>query len=385
MTATFRASLVALLGLGLLSTPALASKPAAQTPSKGQMKVYDDDKVFSPDAVTKAEAKFNNVEFKARTQLTVRAFDKLPSERKTDFAKLKTDDERRHYMTDWATTVSQAEGDKGVVLLVCNEAKLIAVVADRETKEYRSFGDADAAKVKKALASGFEAAKDAKTDDEKRAARGDGLTKATDEVISQLRNTTAPAEKGSGTTSGNTNASGDEPKKSGGWSIWMWMITIIGILLVVWIIVAIIRAMTGNVYGGMYAGGGGYGYGGGGPGFFGCFMGGMFGAMAGMWMYNSMMGTHYAHDPSMASGADGYGDTGGATDTGAGDFDNGADAAGGWDDAGGDAGGDGGGGDWGDSGGGDTGGGGDWGGDSGGGGGDWGGGGGDFGGGGGDW
>jgi uncharacterized protein len=197
-----------------------------------------------------------------------------------------------------------------------------------------------------------------------------------------------------------------------------WVCMIGAVLLVVWVVFAIIRAITGMMGGGYGGGGygmggGGYGMGGGGGGFFTGMLGGLFGSMAGMWLYNNMFGGHATYGPNGnvnwgggggdygggdAAGSDadtGVGGTGGG-DYGAGDDDaggaaGGGDAGGGGGDwgGGGDAGGDAGGGGGGDWGGGGDAGGGDWGGgDAGGGGGDWGGGGGgDFGGGGGggDW
>jgi hypothetical protein len=183
-----------------------------------------------------------------------------------------------------------------------------------------------------------------------------------------------------------------------------WVCLIVGVLFVVWIVFAIVRAMTGSMGGGGMGYGGG-GYGGGGGGFLTGMLGGMFGAMAGMWLYNNMFGGHATYGANGAvnwgggdQGTTGSGDAPYEADTGEGGTGGGVDgddaAGGGGDDGGGDAGG--GGGDWGGGGGGDAGGGGDggggWfggGGDGGGGGGDWGGGGGggDFGGGGGggDW
>lgn len=159
-----------------------------------------------------------------------------------------------------------------------------------------------------------------------------------------------------------------------------WVCTILAILFVVWVVFAVIRAMTSFGGGGYGYGGGGYGYGGGG-GFFTGMLGGLFGSMAGMWLYNNMFGGHasYRHDGSVDWGGGGTSAAGGG-ESYQGDTDVGA--SGGGDADGGDWGGGGGG----DAGGGDAGGGGDWGGGGGdaGGGDDWGGGGGDAGGGG-DW
>jgi uncharacterized protein len=167
-----------------------------------------------------------------------------------------------------------------------------------------------------------------------------------------------------------------------------WVLIGLAILLGFWLISAVMRGFSS--LGGGGGGGPGYGYGGGGGGggFMNGFLGGLFGAAAGMWMYNNFFG----HSTSSAWGGESHTGGGAAasepSDVGAGDPsvgggdydepDKGAeeDAGGGGGDwgGGGDTGG--GGGDWG-GGGGDAGGGGDWGG---GGGGDWGGGGG-----GGDW
>jgi uncharacterized protein len=211
-------------------------------------------------------------------------------------------------------------------------------------------------------------------------------------------------------------------------------------IAVIWVVIGLVRSMfrprypaggvPGGAPGGGYAGGGyapgygGYGGGGGGGGFLSSLFGGMFGAAAGMWMYNNLFGGHSSGggfptntagsgfggggyyggtapdananagtQPSDASsgysgeGGDWGGDSDkdraidkGGDDAGGGDWGGGGDAGGeagaGGDVGGGGGDGGGGGGDWG---GGDAGGGGDWGG---GGGGDFGGGGGDFGGGG---
>ncbi len=169
--------------------------------------------------------------------------------------------------------------------------------------------------------------------------------------------------------------------------IFYWILIGLGVLLIFWLVSAIIRGFASMGGGGGYGyGGGGYGPGyGGGGGFMSGMLGGMFGAAAGMWMYNHFLGSG---TPSAWGGSPGPSGGGPSavepTDVGAGDPSIGGADYGDVDkgaiEAPDDGGGGGGGGDWG-GGGGDAGGGGDWGG--GGGGGDWGGGGG--GGGGGDW
>ena len=82
-----------------------------------------------------------------------------------------------------------------------------------------------------------------------------------------------------------------------------WICLGLCVLLGVWLVIGIIRAFTGG--GG---GGGGYGGGGGGGGGFGSsLMGGLFGAMAGMWLYNSMFGGHHDMGSNDAFAGDGGG------------------------------------------------------------------------------
>lgn len=159
---------------------------------------------------------------------------------------------------------------------------------------------------------------------------------------------------------------------------WGTVLTIGAVILGIWVVFALVRAMFSG--GGAMGGGGGYapGYGGGG-GFMQNFLGGMLGAAAGMWAYNTFFGGGTSSawgagggdmgsstldkdpDTSATVGGDTWGNDGGNADGGNADVgggDWGAEAGGA--DAGGDwGGGDAGGGDWG--GGGDMGGGGgDW-------------------------
>lgn len=147
------------------------------------------------------------------------------------------------------------------------------------------------------------------------------------------------------------------------WLIWVGVG--LGALLIFWLIMGLARAASG---GGGYGGAPGMG-GGGGGGFMSSMLGGLFGAAAGMYLYNNFFGGHgsSAHAGDSSAGAGTGGDAQESTDVGAGDpSGEGAD----WGDNGNAGGGDAGGGDWGGGGGGDWGGGGggDWGG---GGGGDW--------------
>lgn len=357
----------AVLAGGLIAAPALASKASESHP--GVLHVFDNAKIFSAEGVKKAEAVMSGVTFDRGLNFTVDTYAKVPDDRRAEYEAVKGDAAKKRAFVDaWAKSMAKGDRAKGPYALICMEAAVVTVEVDVESKN-RGFSHDNAV----ALAKTFETAmkeSSNKPDAEKVAIRDAALVRATEYVVNDLKGTKVTNRDGS-TPVGSNNTVARNPK-AGGMSVGGWICLGLSILLGVWLVIGLIRALTGG------GGGGGGGYGGGGGGGGGGFMssmfGGLFGAMAGMWLYNNMFG-----HSGMMGGSDAYaGDAsgGGNTDTGAGDYDGGTSASAGGEDGGGDWGGGGdtgGGGDWG--GGGDAGGGGDWGG---GGGGDFGGGGGDF-------
>ena len=346
-----------LLAGGLMAGPAHAAHP-------GVLRVEDKAGAFTPDGIKKAEQQFHDVNFKSTTHLTVVTVNDshVPGHLKSDFEAARKDQSlARRFFKEWATETAKAERERGVFVLAYLQGDkfYIDVEVDRQTDLKRHFTDADALKLSQVMQDGFRSAK-GKSEELARHTRDAALLAATADVVSQLKNTSAPEER----TSTRASRGEEDSQSRGGMSIMGWVCVLLLVGLGVWLVIGLIRAFTGT---GGYAGGGyggGYGYGGGG--FFPSLMGGMFGAMAGMWLYDQFTGSHY-HNDAMA--ADSGGSDGG--DTGAGDFDGGTGAGGGdFGDTGGgdfgDTGGDVGGGDFGggDFGGGDFGGGdfggGDW-------------------------
>ncbi len=337
-----RAVFGGLLALGLIAPVALAEKSG----SAGQLQVDDGAGAFTAEGVKKAKDAFHDVSFASPTHMRVVTIREIPADKKKDFdAVAKNAGERGRFFDAWAREMAQRDRAKGVfVLMYVDDTKyIVRTVADKETDRYRSFTDADTEQVAKKLSAACERALK-KPQAEAQSIRDAGLLEATSYVADQLRDTSVPEGKTASTTGGGA------AKASGGMGIMGWVCIGLMVLLAVWLVVGLIRAFTGG--GG---GGGGYGPGGGGGfgGFFPSLMGGLFGAAAGMWLYDQFAGSSaHAADPSGGTASDpGAADSG---DTGAGNFDDGA--SGGSD--GGDwGGGDAGGGDWG--GGGDFGGG-DW-------------------------
>jgi uncharacterized protein len=338
-------TVLSLLSLGLVAPLGLASKSASAA-QKGELKVDDRAKAFTAEGIKKAEDTFHGVTFKSATHMSVVSFAKIPDSKRADYDKVKSDpDAKKKFFSDWVKEVAKDRGAKGIFVFISREGSHIHAIDDRQTDARRGFDDADLRRLQDKVAAGFIKASKLEDKDGPEAlkARDEALMDAVNFVIAELRDTSAP-DSSKGAVAAN--------KSSGtGLSIGGWICIGLSVLLGVWLIIGLIRAFTGGGGGGY--GGGGYG-GGGGGGFFSGLMGGMFGAMAGMYLYNQFMGSSVS---DMSAGESGGGDTGNA-DTGAGDYGGGGDGGG----TSYDSGGDGAGGDWGgDTGGGDFGGGGgDW-------------------------
>ncbi len=353
MRTIMRFSWLALLVVGLSAPAALAGKAAESAkPQDGSMTIDDKAGIFTASGVDTATAKFNGVTFKARTHFAVVTRGAVPEAKKAEFEATKGDKSKLNSLFDsWARELAKDRSETGVFVLVYvrGEKNFVKAITDKASDVHRHFTDSDCSALEKKLFMAIDASRK-QTGDEAKKTSDSGLLEGTSFVIDQLKDTSLPAD---------TKLKSDQHKETGGMSILSWVCIIGAVLLGVWLLIALMRMMTGGVqgYGGGYGGGGG----GGGMGFMGGLMGGMFGAMAGMYLYDQFTGGHHYND-NYGSGSDNYGgggdNYGGSQDTGEGNFDGGAsgEGAGNWGDSG-------------DSGGGaDTGGGGDWGGDSGGGG-----------------
>ena len=364
------ATVAALLAGGLVATN---TANAADLP--GRMHIVDDAALFSSDAKTQAAKKMSAAKFDRGLHFSVDTHSAIPAEWKSKYDAAK---DKVSVIKDWAKSVAKGDKENGPYIFITLKPKGYTVVLIDTQSVNRGFGKSEEDELQHIFDTALRAAaEEGKTADEQRSLRDGALLKATDYVINDMKG--SKVVHTDGTPLKDDAKAAAKKQSSAGMSIAGWVCIGLVVLLAIWLVIGVIRALTGSSGGGggNGGGGGGYGGGGGGGGGFGMgLMGGLFGAMAGMYLYNSMMGTH--HSPEAFGGeASAAGDTGADTgDTGAGDYDGGSSSAssGGDYGGGGDTGG--GGGDYG-GGGGDYGGGGDTGG-----GGDFGGGGGDYGGGG---
>lgn len=322
----------ALLAAGWVALPVQASK--ASSKEAGSLVVYGnaESKLFTQDGIDRAKSAFAGVQFDHGLHLTIDTYAELPEGKKAAFAALGEDkDKKAKFYKDWARERAAEEKAKGPYILINRKPGHIEVLVDRESHD-RGFTPENQSKLREILQSGFQSAKD-KPEAEQLQIRDTALKSAIDFVISDLKGTTVATT---------ASAANHNKPASSGMGITGWICLGVVGLLVLWLVIGVIRAFTGG------GGGGGSGGGGGGGGFMTSMFGGLFGAMAGMWLYNSMFGGGGMFGGgSDAYAGDGAGDAGGG-DTGAGDYSGDAGSGGDYD-GGGDVGG--GGGDWGGGGG----------------------------------
>jgi hypothetical protein len=353
----------------LLGCLIFAAPLAAQ--NRGEF-VHDDAGFFSQEAKGKAEAEIGRMKSQFKKELVVDTVDTVvvPEEIAAKDTKAVN-----RFIDSWADKRFKNEGVQGVYVVIVQKPTKFRIRVGNKTEQDGFFTQNDVATLEKNLISHLEAAK---KDGMTNKAKNDEVLRAATiyvyERYSQHGPRAAPAKQ-------QGHVAPNAPAAQQAATPWLTYLLIGGaVLLVIWLVMGLLRGLTRGAGSPGMGGSGmasGYGGGGGGGGFFSNMLGGMFGAAAGMWMYNNFFGGHsnsaWGAGPDN-SNASNYGDNDRDTSSTGGGGDYGGDGG----DQGGDAGG--GGGDWG---GGDAGGGGDWGG----GGGDFGGGGGDFGGGGGggDW
>lgn len=335
--------------------------------------VKDEAQLFSKDAIARANRKIEEIKKNYKVDLLVETLAKAP----TDVGRA-SKEERDSYFRSLAKKRYDAQGVHGVYVLICNEPKSLRVDAGTEIRK-KAFRDADVAELVKTFTSRL--GKDA----------DQALLAGVDEVATTLeknigKQTARPGAVAPAPKPGATVPVGKERGDMTG-GLWGWLCLGLVAVLALWVVIGMVRGLTGarrpaQPYpAGQFGPGGpppgyapppGYGQPAGGGGFMSSVLGGMLGAGAGMWAYDTFFRggsggsmTPPAYGGSTPTGAGDQGTGGAGGDWGSepaapADGGGGADWGGGNDGGGGDwGGGDGGGGDWGGGGGGD-GGGGDW-------------------------
>jgi uncharacterized protein len=304
----------ALLLGGALAGPASAAAP----------KVEDNAGIFSPDAVRRANDVINQIKQRYNEDLVIETFPKIPESKQAEFSRIPKDDRKaRHdFFLNWAKQGAADErvGDRargGIYVLICMSPGHIEAIVDRAA-ERKTFTYQDRDELVQRLQKHFEAAGKAADKAEKQKHYDAGVEEAVNFVRDTIRSH-------GGSTQAAPNGHAANPEEGGHRTSPIMGYICIGLcaLVGIWLVIGIVRAFShmgggGGGYGPGGYGGGGYG-GGGGGGFLSGLMGGLFGAVAGNWLYNSFLGGHSAGQSAYGGDPGSGGDYGGG-DAGGGDF-----------------------------------------------------------------
>ena len=285
--------------------------------------VQDDAGMFSTQAKEKANRDVAEIKTRFRKDLLIETRATAPKLPETiDSKNAKAIDE---FYDKWAKQLFDNDAVDGVFVIITQKPARVQIQLGNETRRLGEFTTEDRSELRKIFMANLKKDPDG------------ALTSATSFALSVFtkHRRSGAQSPAPGPRDGGRPAPAPEPEQEG--VPWVKYILIgLAILIVVWLVMGVIRALSGAGrapgYGGG-PGGGGYG-GGGGGGFFSSLLGGLFGAAAGMWLYNNMFGGHTSSAHAGEPGGYGGGSTE-PTDVGAGSTGEGGDWGGG-----------GGGGDW---------------------------------------
>ncbi|MCS6850135.1 MAG: TPM domain-containing protein [Gemmataceae bacterium] len=315
--------------------------------------VKDDANFFSRQAVDQANSIIADIKRRYKEDLAIETYPAVPDDRRADLER----GDRNAFFHEWARSRARALQVTGVYVLICRQPSHLQVEVGNHTQQ-RAFTLRDRDELVRLMLDRF-----------RRKEYDQGLLQAATFVRDTLARNLGPGRH-TAATPGQAigGAAAEQDGTAPGAGGWDWLGGLGGLICValaiaglVWVIIAIIRAIAGA--GGGYparATNGGPPYAGGGGGFWSSLLGGLFGAAAGNWMYDhffrsgpSSSGSDWGASNAYAAGGDeglpppqdtDYSGAGGDFGSGA---DSSSDSFGGGDLGGGDFGGDLGGGDFG--------------------------------------
>ncbi|MBN8419445.1 MAG: hypothetical protein J0L73_11050 [Verrucomicrobia bacterium] len=256
ITLTRRFSLPALAATLLLGTAGALSAAGG---------IQDDGAFFSEFAKTNASGTIQEVATKLRKDIAVQTFAAVPEDMKAAVLQASKSATNRGF-SQWAEQLARSKGVNGVFILLVKQPAHLQVVVGNDTQR-QAFTLMDREKLVQIM---IQQLRDKKSDD----ALIDGVN---------FISTTMHSHRSGGAV----QAGGKSHAAQQGGSSWLSTILIVMVIFVGFnLIRSLFRAMSG---GGSSAGGVGQPYGGG---FFQNMMGSMFGAAAGMWMYDQFFGSH---------------------------------------------------------------------------------------------
>ncbi len=258
----------------------------------GTAGIHDNAGFFSEGAKTDAAWNITEVQRSLKKDICVETFKEIPADLRQG-VNLQDKAALTRVCDQWAVKRSREQGVNGVyILLVKQPSHLQAVVGNDTQKQAFTLADRDA------LVTTMLAKLRAKDYD---GALREGVSFAASTMKNHATRHAPPV-----TGSGSAYRNNPQPESSGGWLL---PLLIIGV--VVWVALAIFRSLFRG--GAASSGTAMTPAAGGGGGFFRNMLGGMFGAAAGMWMYDNFFGSHgssaYGSTPDDRFGGSGGGDS----------------------------------------------------------------------------
>lgn len=326
--------------LSMMTAVALCATAAASMPVR--LIIEDNAGLFSETARQDAKAKLARLQSPVNREVHIQTYKALPENQAKALAEAKGDNGKAQSVWEsWAT--EHLRGERGLVVLINWDPGKVMVKADRAVSS-AGYSNASANQLRERLIKSLGEAKKNNNEAERKKLLDEALADAVSLIA-----TTLPLEKNRAGAPVPNNAAHAPVQGADNENAILGYVCV-GLLglMAVWFIVGLFRSATAGPSMAPAMGGGG-------GGFFSSLLGGMFGAAAGMWMYNSFFGTGSAWGAGNGWGGTNAGWGSGGDESGAGDFSGGSGSSG--DFGGGDSGGSdfGGGGDFGggDSGGGD--------------------------------
>ena len=291
----------------------------------GLGEIRDTGDFFSESAKTKASRKISEIEQQYKKDLVIETFKEIPDEIKQD-VDLSDKTAMNRLFERWTVKQAKQRGVNGIYILISKEPAHIQIVVGNETQN-KAFTLMDRDNLASLMLSKLRK----KQNDE-------ALLEGVNFVFTTMAGHVIPPNRANNVSSSSTATpvKGGQTEQSIPWG-WI-VIAVIGIGAI-WLIMGIIRSVSGGrastIGQGMSPG-----YGGGGM--FSSLLGGMFGAAAGMWLYDQFSGNHGnawgADQDNRSGGSTGfsgqdtdYSGTGGDFGGDSGGGDSGGDAGGGGD------------------------------------------------------
>lgn len=287
---------------GLVALAALCAPAGAASPVR--LIIEDNAGLFSEGAREEAKAKLARLQASVNREVHIQTYKELPESQSKALEAAKGDKTKVQGVWEgWAS--DHLRGERGLVVLINWEPGKVMVKADKAVTN-AGYSNASAGELRERLIKSLGEAKKNNNEVDRKKLLDEALAGAVSLIA-----TTLPLERGRAGAPAHLGGENDN-------GILGYVCLGLAGLMLVWLVVGLFRgAMAGPSMSPAMGGGGG---------FFSSLLGGMFGAAAGMWMYNSFFGSNNAWGSGWGGSNAGWGS--GGDEAGSGDFSDGSSSSG---------------------------------------------------------